>query len=72
MKLQAKITDTEGGYERVVLCPFKNEDGESVWIEEVERFGRTMFKVVLDEGYVKTEYFYPVPRFAITELEKYE
>jgi hypothetical protein len=72
MKLYAKIKDNEGSYERVVLCQFENADGEMCYIEEVERHGTQMFKILADEGYVRTEYYYPVPRFSIVEMQKYE
>lgn len=74
MKLYAKIRDREKGcgYERVVLCQFKDKDENEVFIEEVERFDELCFKVVVDEGYVRTEYYYPVRRYSITELEVFE
>lgn len=73
MKLYAKIQDRESfHYERVVLCQFLDKDGNNVFVEEVEHHNETCFKVVLDEGYVRTEYFYPVKRYSITELEVYE
>lgn len=72
MKLYAKIRDNEGSYERVVLCQFENENGDKVFVEEVEWRDQTCFHVFLDEGYVKTNYYYPVPRYSIIELEKYE
>lgn len=71
LKLYAKIQDREAGFERVVLCPFKASSGDNVYIEEVERNGETTFKVLIDEGYFKTYYFYPVTRYSITELEIY-
>ena len=73
MKLQAKIINHEkGGYERVVLCQYKDADNNKVYISEVELNGIEMFRVLLDEGYSKTEYFYPVNKFIITELSIYE
>ena len=73
MKLYAKIQDRNSHhYERVVLCQFKDKEDNNVFIEEVERNGETCFKVVLDEGYVRTEYYYPIRRYTITELEVYE
>lgn len=72
MKLYAKIKDNEGAYERVVLCQFEDKEGEKVFIEPVERHGEEMFKIVADEGYCRTEYFYPVRRYSIVELSIYE
>ena len=72
MKLYAKIQDREAGYERVVLTQFENADEEKCFIEEVEQHGEPCFKVVLDEGYCKTTYYYPVRRYSITELSIYE
>lgn len=73
MKLYAKIQRRESfHYERVVLCQFKDKDDNKVFVEEVERYNQLYFKVVLDEGYVKTEYYYPVDDFSITELSIYE
>ena len=72
MKLYAKIKDNEGAYERVVLCQFEDEDGEKVFIENLERHGEDMFKIVADEGYVHTEYYYPAKRYSIVELSIYE
>ena len=72
IKLYAKIQDREAGFERVVLCQFLDKDGNNVFVEEVEKYNELCFKVVLDEGYVRTEYFYPVRRYSITELEVYE
>ena len=71
MKLYAKIQDRESGYERVVLCTFKDKDDNDVYVEEVEHNGNTWFKVILDDGYVHTEYFYPISRYTITELKVY-
>ena len=73
MKLFAKIQDRESFHEeRVVLCQFKNEEGEKVFIEEVDKFTDKMFKVLLDTGYTKQEYYYPINRFTISELSIYE
>ena len=72
MKLYAKIQDREGGFERVVLTRFEGADDELVFVEEVEQHGEICFKVVLDEGYCLTTYFYPVRRYSITELSIYE
>lgn len=72
MKLYAKIQDKEGSYERVVLCQFESATGDKVFMEEVEVHNEQCFKVVLDEGYVKTIYYYPVKRYSITELEIYK
>ncbi len=73
MKLYAKIIEKESDlYERVVLCPFKDSNNDVVFIEEVEHYNLTCFKVLVDEGYVKTEYYYPVNNYSITELAIYE
>ena len=71
MQLYAKIQDREGSYERVVLCEFKSEAGDKVFVEEVEMHNEEFFKVVLDEGYSHTTYYYPARRYSITELEIY-
>ena len=71
MQLYAKIQDREGSYERVVLCEFESEAGDKVFVEEVEMHNEECFKVVLDEGYSHTIYYYPVRRYSITELEIY-
>ena len=72
MQLYAKINDREANYERVVLCQFTAENGDEVFMEEVEHHNEPCFKVVLDEGYVHTIYFYPIRRYTITELEIYQ
>ena len=73
MKLYAKIQDRESFHcERVVLCQFKDSNNDEVFVEEVEHYNLTCFKVLVDEGYVKTEYYYPVNNFSITELAIYE
>lgn len=73
MQLYAKIQDRESfKYERVVLCEFESEAGDKVFIEEVEQHNEECFKVVLDEGYCRTTYYYPVKRYTITELEIYK
>lgn len=72
LKLQAKIQDREGAYERVVLCQFKDKDENMVFVETVELHGEECFKIIADEGYYKADYFYPVKRYSITELEIYE
>ena len=73
MQLQAKIHDNEtGSYERVVLCQFVDENDDKVFISEKEIDGGEFFHVLLDEGYSKCEYYYPVKRFTITELCIYE
>jgi len=72
MKLYAVIQDREAGTEKVVLCQFEGQDGEMVFVEDVERHDKQMFHVLVDEGYVYTHYYYPVERFSITHLEIYE
>ena len=73
LKLYAVIQDNESyAKERVVLCQFDSENGDKVFIEKVERHNTEMFKIVADEGYVTTEYYYPVKRYTITNLEVYE
>ena len=72
MQLYAKIQDREGSYERVVLCEFESEAGDKVFVEEIEHHNEQCFKVVLDEGYVHTIYYYPVRRYSIIELEIYK
>lgn len=72
MQLYAKIQDREGSYERVVLCEFESEAGDKVFVEEVEMHKEQCFKVVLDEGYANTIYYYPVRRYSIIELEIYK
>jgi len=73
MKLYARIKDNESfAFERVVLCSFKDSNDDKVFVELVERHGEEMFKIVADEGYCKTEYFYPVKRYSIVELSIYE
>ena len=72
MQLYAKIQDREAGFERVVLCQFNDKDNNPVFVEDVEHHGEQCFKVLIDEGYMMTEYFYPVRRYSITELEIYQ
>ena len=72
MQLYAKIQDREAGFERVVLCQFNDKDDNPVFVEDVKRHGEQCFKVLIDEGYMMTEYFYPVRRYSITELEIYQ
>lgn len=72
MKLYARITDRESyEVEKVELCEFPSStyEGEKVFVELVERHGEEMFKIVADEGYSHTEYFYPVRRYTITHIE---
>ena len=72
VKLYAKIRDSEGSDERVVLVPFENADGEQVYVEEEEKFGEKTLHVLVDEGYVSTHYYYPIRRYSIVSLEVYE
>jgi hypothetical protein len=73
MQLYAKIHDRESfKYERVVLCEFESESGDKVFIEEVEQHKEECFKVVVDEGYCRSTYYYPTRRYSITELSIYE
>ena len=73
MKLYAKIYDRcSYKYERVVLCQFKDEDENKCYIQEVEMDGEDYFKIVIDEGYVKTEHFLKLDRYSISELSIYE
>ena len=69
MKLYVKINDKLGGYERVELCQFKDKDNNDVFVEEVTQHDDLCFKVLIDEGYVRTYYYYPVQRYVITEVE---
>ena len=72
MKLYAKIQDREAGYEYVVLCQFKDEQGDECFFEEVERHNEKMIKILADEGCCHTEYYYPVKRYYIAWASIYE
>lgn len=72
MKLYAKILDNEGAYDRVVLCQFKDKDDNKVFVEEIEHNKQACFKILADEGYVRTYYFYPAKRYSIVDLSIYE
>ena len=72
-KLFAKIIDRESNHtEKVVLVKFTSEEDEDVFVEEIEHHGDTCFKVLLDEGYLYREYYYPCNRYTISHLEIYE
>ena len=73
MKLYAIIQDNESfAKEHVVLCQFTSQNGDKVFIEKVDRHNTEMFKIVADEGYGRIEYYYPVKRYTITDLEVYK
>ena len=74
MKLYATINDRDGTFERVVLCQFKDKNGNNVFIEEEdnERSDTIFFKVLLDTGYCSEYYYYPVDRYTIVRLEIYK
>lgn len=71
-KLYATIRDSEGGDERVILVPFENADGDEVYVEEEERHNEKMLHILADEGYVFSNYYYPIRRYSIVSLEVYE
>lgn len=74
MKLYATINDRDGTFEKVILCQFKDKNGNNVFIEEEYngRFDIVFFKVLLDTGYCCEEYYYPVDRYTIVRLEIYK
>ena len=73
IRLQALIRDNETGkLEFVVLRQYEGGDGMKVYVEQTIRHGEQMFKILADEGYCSTEYFYPVKRFTIVDLCIYE
>lgn len=73
MKLYATIQDrTSNAKEHVVLCQFNDKDDTRVFVEAVENHNVPCFKVLLDEGYSRTYYLYPVEKYSITHIEKYE
>lgn len=70
MKLYAKILDRKlSRYQGVVLCQFKDKDNNKVFVEElIHPCGISCFYVVLDEGYMRTSYYYPINRYSIVSL----
>ena len=72
MQLYAKIVDRESYHtEHIVLCEFKDAEGKKCFVEETTMDGQEVFKVVLDEGYCRTEYYFPTARYSISDLRVY-
>lgn len=49
----------------VDICPFK--DGE--YLRGTELYGESMFHVLVDEGYLKTNYYYPMERYVVISVK---
>lgn len=73
MRLSAVIRDNKINRNLYVnLCEYKNKDGESIFIEEVTHpCGLNCFHVLVDEGYMKTNYYYPINRYSIVSLARW-
>lgn len=68
-RLYVEITDNETSTsEWLVLLPFGNNED---YIKTCTHYGQLCFEVLIDEGYVTTHYYYPLPRYAITNVSKY-
>ena len=68
-RLYVEITDNETSTsEWVVLIPFGEDED---YMKACTHNGQPCFEVLIDEGYIFTYYYYPVPRFAITNVSKY-
>lgn len=70
MKLQATILDLEFGHEqKVLLCKFRNKYGDMCFVETEILHSIKSFKILADEGYSATYYYFPVNRYTIINLE---
>ena len=69
-RIYVKMADTQNGfiYEWLVLVPFGDNDD---YMTISERNGQRFMEVHVDEGYVITTYYYPMPRYTITCISKY-
>lgn len=77
MELFVKIRDDENGtVESLYLCEYKSEqkedDDEPVFITIEQHHNTDCFTVLVNEGYVKTFYYYPVNRYSVIHVEKIE
>lgn len=56
--------------EWVVICPFveNTENGKTTYMSQREINGHAYFKLVVDEGYCLTQYYYPVAFFTIKSI----
>lgn len=68
-RLYVEITDNETNTcERVVLVPFGEDED---YMKPIMWNNTPCMEMHVDEGYVVTIYYYPVPRYSITEVSKY-
>ena len=68
MKLRIEIYDKkEKTTEVVYILPMKMENGDEQFLVAEHRHGTFMFKVLADEGYMQTAYYYPVDRYVIID-----
>ena len=70
-RIYVKMTDLEnnGIFQWLVLVAF-NDDGDYMTICEMH--GQKCMEVHVDEGYVVSTYYYPIPRYAITSIAVYD
>ena len=54
----------------LTICEFKDEFDDMVFVEVDYRNGDTFFHVLIDEGYMLTNHYYPIENFAIIALER--
>lgn len=69
-RIYVKMADmqNDGIYEWLILVPFGDRDD---FMNIIERDGQRLMEVHVDEGYVVTIYYYPMPRYAITCISTY-
>lgn len=73
MKLSAVIRDNKLKRNLYLnLCEYKNKAGENIFIEEsLFPDGIECFHVLVDEGYMVTNYYYPIERYSIVSLARW-
>ena len=66
--LRIELTDVETGTTEILyLRPFKTyENDDASFIREEKHHDTIFMKMLVDEGYAITEYYYPVDRFYIS------
>lgn len=69
-RVYVKMVDmqNDGIYEWLILVPFGDGDD---FMKVTEHHGQRVMEVHVDEGYLITTYYYPIPRYTITCISVY-
>ena len=71
MKLECTILNKKTNtLDTITICEFKDESNDMVFVEVEYKNNETFFHLLIDEGYMLTNHYYPIENFAIIALER--